>query len=227
MEKLRITKKTPEEIISLNKPGIFNFFNMNSVFFYFKNKKYQSMLLEKQNIIFPDGRIVALKLRIRQQKGPAFTKRFLLSENARNKKHFFIGLNNEDIKKILKITKINSKNIGFYNPPFIRGIEFSEGEKKKILNNVKNFRPDFVWCSVGGPKQDILSNYLFKNYKSFYFNVGAGIDFFIGKKRKSPRFFTNIGMEWLYRLLTDFKTTKKKAWRSFVALKHLKEVMVR
>jgi UDP-N-acetyl-D-mannosaminuronic acid transferase (WecB/TagA/CpsF family) len=50
------------------------------------------------------------------------------------------------------------------------------------------------------------------------------MDFFLNKKKHSPKFFTKLGIEWLYRLITDFRITKKKAWRSFVAIKYLGRV---
>jgi len=222
-----ITPEKPEKIISLGKPKILNFFNMNSVFWFFRNEKYRKIISNSDNILFPDGKSLSLKLMIKQQKGPEFTRRFLLSDIAKNKKHFFIGLDEKGNKKIAKITGLPAKKIDFYNPPFIKKIEFPEEEIKNLTKKIKKFKPYFVWVCVGGPKQDILANRLFKKYPCFYFNVGAGIDFFLGKKKEAPRFFTSLGMEWLYRLLTDPKITKKKAWRSFVALRHLGKVQLR
>jgi len=220
-----LTSNTPEEIILLNKPKIMTFFNMNSVFWFFNNEKYREIISKESNVLFPDGRILSLKLRTYQQRGPGFTKRFLISNSSiKEKKHFFIGLDDYDAKVLSKKTGINTKKIGFYNPPFIRGIEFQNPERKKILKIIKKFKPDFIWVCLGGPKQDILSNFLYEKYRGFYFNIGAGMDFLLSRKKESPGFFRIFGIEWLYRLLTDFNTTKKKAWRSFIAIKYLKNV---
>jgi len=224
---LYITSKSPKEIVLLKEPKILNFFNMNSIFWYFNYSKYREIISEKQNIIFPDGRILALKLGVKQEKGPNFTKRFLLSDKANSKKHFFIGLDEKEVKNVVKITGLTTKKIDFYNPPFIREIEFSEEEIKKLAKKIKKFKPHFIWVCVGGPKQDILANRLFEKYNCFYFNVGAGMDFFLRKKKEALKIFTKLGIEWLYRLITDPKTTRKKAWRSFFALRYLGKVQLR
>ena len=81
---------------------------------------------------------------------------------------------------------------------------------------------DFVWVGMGCPKQNILSKELFEKTKAkSFFNVGAALDFLINKKSKAPNWVQKIGLEWLYRLITDFKNTRKKAWRSFIANKYL------
>lgn len=226
--KVFISKNIPEEIIKLKKPIILNFFNMNSLYHYFKNRKYREKISNENNINFPDSRIISLKLKIPQQRGPSFTRRFLMhSDIAKNKKHFFIGPNEEDLKKISKITGIKKKNLKTHNPSYIKSIEFSKSEIKKISAKIKRFKPDFVWVCIGSPKQDILSNKLYRGYKTFYFNVGAAMDFLLGKKKEAPKIFTKTGTEWLYRLITDFNHTKKKVQRSLVAINHLKIVEVR
>jgi len=222
-----ITSEKPEKIISLGKPKILNFFNMNSVFWFFRNEKYRKIISNSDNILFPDGKFLSLKLMIKQQKGPEFTRRFLVSDIAKIKKHFFIGLEESDVKKLSEKTGIKKEKIKTYNPPFIKKIEFPEEEIKNLTKKIKKFKPYFIWVCVGGPKQDILANRLFEKYPCFYFNVGAGIDFLLRKKKEAPKFFTYLGMEWLYRLLTDPKITRKKAWRSFVALRHLRKVQLR
>ncbi len=214
------TNKRPEEII--NKKLIFNFFNLHDIWWLANSKGYFEHSSKKANINFPDGRILSLKLNVKQEKGPYFTKRFLKSKEARDKKHFFIGLNEEEAEKISKITGISNKNLNTYNPPFIKGTEFSEEEREKIIKKLKKFGPDLVWVCIGCPKQTILANQLYESYKTNYFNVGAATDFLLKKKKESPRIFTFLGIEWFYRLVTDFKYSKKKVWRSFLGLLYLK-----
>lgn len=221
---LYLTSKHPEEFILSNESKILNFFNMNSVFWYFRSRKYNEIISRKQNIMFPDGKILALKLEIKQQKGPLFTRRFLLSDIIKDKKHFFIGLNKQDIAGLSEITNISSKNFLYYNPPYIKEIEFASNEREKIIRLLKKSKPDYVWVCVGSPKQEILANQLYLKYKAFYFNVGAAMDFFLKKKKEAPKIFTSLGIEWLYRLVTDFRYSRIKVWRSFIALRSLKKV---
>jgi len=219
--KLTISKKKPEEFIKDNNNQIFNFFNLNTIWNLKNNSFYKDLISQKQNINFPDSRVISLILRTKQQRGPTFTKEFLIPQNAKKKIHFFIGLENKDLRKISTIVKTPSKNLSSYNPPYIKELEFSEKEKKKIIKFLKKFKPNYVWVCVGSPKQEILANKLYKKYKTNYFNVGAATDFLLGKKKEAPLLFRKVGLEWFYRFVTDFKYSKKKVWRSFVGLGYL------
>lgn len=215
MKKLIFTKREPIEFIDDNR--ILNFLNMESLWHYKNNVSYFKLISQKHNINFPDGRLISLKLGIKQQRGTTFVRNFLTSD--KNKKHFFIG--NVNIEKMSKIMSIPEKQLRKYNPPYIKNSEFSFKEKNKIITMLKDIKPDYIWICVGAPKQEILANRLFKLYPSNYFNVGAALDFLTGKKAEAPKIWRKFGIEWIYRGLTDFKHSKKKIIRSFKSLKYL------
>lgn len=217
--KIKICRRNPEEFV--NRKEVFNFINFNNIWLIKNNPFYQKTILQKQNINFPDSRFLSLILRISQRRGPTFTRKFLTSNRARDNKHFFVGLEEKDLEELSKKTKISMRSLSCYNPPYIKELEFSSEERRKIILMLKKFKPDFVWVCVGSPKQEILANQLFKNYKADYFNVGAALDFLLGKKKEASQFFRKSGLEWFYRLITDFKYSKKKVWRSFIGLGYL------
>ena len=43
----------------------------------------------------------------------------------------------------------------------------------------------------------------------------------MGKKKESKSIIQRFGLEWLFRLITDFKHSKKKVWKSFLGLRYL------
>jgi len=231
MEKIYFSKKFPEEMIEEKKRIIFQFFNLHDLWWLKNSEFYRKSISTAYNCIFPDGRILSFKLGIPQQRGSSFTRKFLLNQKSKNKKHFFVGLENNNLKKISEAAKIPNENLSIYNPPYIKGIKFPDEEVKKIAKKINKKKPDYVWLCIGSPKQTILANQLFertnKTKVKKFFCVGAGIDFFLGKKSEAPTIFTKIGTEWFYRLITDPQTTRKKAWRSFVAIKYLNKVKVR
>ncbi len=217
--KIYFESKRPEFYVGENK--IFNFFNLHNVWWINNDDNYQKIVSNENNVSFPDGKNIARYLNIRQQRGPSFTKRFLISKEAKFKKHFFIG--DISVNNLSEKTGISRKNIVSYNPPYIKNLRFPKKEIKIIINRLEQDKFDFVWICVGSPKQEFLANELFKGYKTDYFNIGAALDFLIGKKKEAPAFVRAIGIEWLYRLVTDFKYTRKKVMRSFIALFYLRE----
>ncbi len=221
MPKTKVMNENPETCISPEGKYIYNFFNLNTVWWLKNSQFYYKQLQGKNNINFADSKFLSILLRTKQQRGPTFAKRFLTSESAKGKRHFFIGLKEEDKKLLSKKTRLEEKNIFSYNPQYIKELEFSELERKEIIVKLKKIKPAFVWVCVGSPKQEILSNQLYHNYRSNYLNVGAALDFILERKKEAPKIFQKFCLEWFYRLITDFKYTKKKVWKSLLALKYL------
>ncbi len=213
------TKKIPGEVLKSNKNGVLNFQNLYSVYLFNNESVYKKAITSPNNFIFPDGRILSLFLRIKQVRGPSFTKNFLENKIDKKQKHFFILPKTEDLNQLKKKFP-ELKNSRAYSPTYIQDITFPKKEVDEIAKQLKQFKPDYVWVCVGNPKQEILANQLYRKYKAFYFNVGAAIDFILEKKKESPSIFRKLGLEWFYRLITDFKYSKKKAWRSLIGLRY-------
>jgi len=204
-----------------NKTGILNFENLYSVFLFNKNINFKKAISSPGNFIFSDGKILSIFLGLKQVRGPTFTRDFLENELKPKKKYFFILPKQEDLEQLIKkYPKL--KNSEACSPAYIKGDTFSKEEVKKIVEQLKNFKPTHVWVCVGNPKQEILSNQLYKKHKALYFNVGAAIDFLLGKKKEAPKFWRAIGLEWFYRGVTDFKHSWKKILGSIIGMKYVK-----
>ncbi len=222
-KQMTFTKKSPKEILKKKKHGILNFQNLHSVYLFNKEPTFQKAIMSKNNFTFPDGTAVSLFLKTKQIRGPSFTKDFFENKLTEKQKHFFILPEEEyldELKNKFPKLKISKMHV----PSYIQDVEFSKKEIGKIMKQIKRNKPDYVWVCIGNPKQEILSNQLHKKYKTFYLNVGAAMDFLLAKKAKAPKIFIKSRLEWLYRLITDFKYSKKKVGRSFIALMYLKKI---
>ncbi len=217
------------EFLKRNKSRrIFNFLNLHDLYQFSREMKFKNSILDKQNMNFVDGFVISVYLsilnlrKISRISGPTFTERVLSNkELSGNKKHFFIGPEREDIRELKKKFG-HLKNVGFYNPPYVQGISFSREEIEEISNRINEKKSDYVWVGVGCPKQNILSSSLIKKTNAKYFmNVGAALDFVLGKKKQAPKIIRSLGIEWIYRLITDFKHSRKKVWRSLKGLGNL------
>ena len=212
------------------KKFILNFLNSHDLYQFKTEPLFREALSPKETINSIDGFIVSVYLTLKKIKnverytGPNFTKDFFTKkELSQGKKHFFIGPEKEDLKKLArKFGHLEEKKLFAYNPPYIKNIDFPEKDIKKIIKIISSKKPDYIWTCIGCPKQYILTYRIFEKTKAkAYFNVGAALDFILEKKKEAPNLFRGLGLEWLYRLITDFKYSKKKVWRSFVALKYL------
>jgi N-acetylglucosaminyldiphosphoundecaprenol N-acetyl-beta-D-mannosaminyltransferase len=238
MNKIYFEKTTKEDsylFLQKNKERkILNFLNAHDIYMMNKEIVFSKALLDKNNINYIDGFLISAILsisnlkRIPRNRGPTFTKDFLKSQKlSRKYKHFFIGLNEEDLTKIKKKYP-HLKNSFSYNPPYIKTYKFDKNEIEKISNMINSKKPDFVWVGIGSPKQNIISVDLFYKTKAKYFvNIGAALDFFLEKKQEAPLIFRELGLEWFYRLIKDFRYSYKKVARSLSAIIYINKIRIR
>lgn len=91
---------------------------------------------------------------------------------------------------------------GTYSPPL--GFENDKDEIKKINDILLKSKADMLFVGMGVPKQDIFIYENKDNYKiPMSFSIGGAIDFIAGKQKRAPKWISNIGMEWFYRLVND------------------------
>jgi len=203
-----------------NKKYCFNFLNAYSVYLFRRNKIFHDSLINgnKYNYNFIDSFYVSLILKITCLKqidrlqGPNFTAHFISNkELTTNKRLFFIGFENKNLDYLAKKYKLKRSNLQAYNPPYIKESRFSEYDQKIIVDLINKSKSDYLFIGIGNPKQEILANDIINkiNIKGI-FNVGAAFDFMTDKKKRSPVIYQKIGLEWLYRLITNYKYIIKR-----------------
>jgi exopolysaccharide biosynthesis WecB/TagA/CpsF family protein len=102
--------------------------------------------------------------------------------------------------------------VGAHSPSF--GFEENEQECLEIIEKIKKSGATVLAVGVGAPKQE---KWIYK-YKAYlpsiniFLAIGATIDFEAGNKRRAPKWVTEIGLEWLHRLLSE----PKRLWRRYL-----------
>ncbi|HEY9601305.1 MAG TPA: WecB/TagA/CpsF family glycosyltransferase [Allocoleopsis sp.] len=102
--------------------------------------------------------------------------------------------------------------VGAHSPSF--GFEKNEEECLKIVEEINASGATVLAVGVGAPKQERwIHQYKDKlpNIKIF-FAIGATIDFEAGNKKRAPKWVTEVGLEWLYRLLSE----PKRLWKRYL-----------
>lgn len=99
--------------------------------------------------------------------------------------------------------------VGTYSPPF--GFEKDSEELKKIKNMVKEKHPDILIVGLGCPKQEKFMYHHCKELEvPISFGLGASIDFEAGNIKRAPKWMSDHGLEWLYRITQDPKRLAKR-----------------
>lgn len=93
-------------------------------------------------------------------------------------------------------------SIHSYSPKM--GFEKDKVEIENIIKLLEQAKPDYVFCCLGTPKQEkFIYNNLEELPEAIYFGLGATIDFLASAKKRAPRWMSNAGFEWLYRLFLE------------------------
>ena len=99
--------------------------------------------------------------------------------------------------------------VGTYAPPM--GFEKDAAELSHINHMISLAHPDIVIACFGCPKQEkwIYENYLKYNAK-VSICAGATVDFLAGNVRRAPKWMSDAGLEWLFRISQDPKRLFKR-----------------
>lgn len=99
--------------------------------------------------------------------------------------------------------------VGTYSPPF--GFEKEDAEIEKIEMMIKNANPHILIVGLGCPKQE---RFMSENCKRLgvpvSLGLGASFDFEAGNIRRAPRWMSECGLEWLFRITQDPKRMIKR-----------------
>ncbi|MGB3652852.1 MAG: WecB/TagA/CpsF family glycosyltransferase [Rivularia sp. (in: cyanobacteria)] len=99
-----------------------------------------------------------------------------------------------------------------YSPPF--GFENDEEECQKILKLIHSSNATVLAMGVGAPKQEM---WIAKHRKKLgkvkiFLAIGATINFEAGNIKRCPKWMSEVGLEWLYRLLSE----PKRLWKRYI-----------
>lgn len=166
---------------------------------------------------FPDGKPLSwvtrlTKRRLWQVRGPQFFHDVMDQGRAPRVRHFLLGGSEELLVKLQRNLEARHPGViiaGAYSPPF-RTLSPSEVVAQDEL--IRDARADIVWVGLGTPKQDIEVRRLAASLTVVACAVGAAFDFTAGMKREAPRWMTTLGVEWLFRLLSE----PRRLWRRYL-----------
>lgn len=136
-----------------------------------------------------------------------------------NEKNFYlIGSRQVVIEKtVYKLEcEFPAINIIGYRNGFLK-----EGDKEKLITEIKYKKPDIVFVAQGSPRQEYLIDELFNIHPALYMGLGGSFDVYCGFKKRAPKILLNANAEFLYRLLKEPWRTKRqfKLIKFYVLLK--------
>lgn len=135
--------------------------------------------------------------------GPSLMEEIFKISVDKGYRHYFYGSTIDTLKKMRQIIERDYPGIqivGMYSPPFC---DTTVEEDKKIIKNINEAKPDFVWIGLGAPKQEKWMAAHQGKINGLMIGVGAGFDYYAGNIKRAPKWMQKNNLEWIFRLLQE------------------------
>lgn len=176
-----------------------------------KNKDFYNLLNDKETILVPDGIGIVKATRkldydIKERiTGIDIATKLLEYGNELNKTIYLFGSKAEVITSMKEVLKEKYPNLNL--------VGSSDGyvkDRDKVFNEIVKLSPDIVLVALGIPYQEeIIYKHLSRFKKGIFVGVGGSFDVISGHKKRAPKIFIKLNLEWLYRIVSEPKRIKR------------------
>lgn len=175
------------------------------------DQEISNMLLDENNSIIPDGIAIVkacqmLNIKVTERIAGVDIAAFLLKEANKEKKSIYLfGSKQEVIELLVKKIKKDYPNINVlgYSNGYVKN-------RDKVFKEIIKLQPDICLVALGIPYQEkIIYKHLDKFNKGIFVGVGGSFDVLSGFKKRAPKIFIKLNLEWLYRIICEPKRIKR------------------
>ena len=176
-----------------------------------KDKEFDKILLDKETEIVADGIGIIKGAKMLGIDIPERITGVELSEhlmeycNQNKRSMYFFGAKQEVIDKMEEKVKQKYPNI-----KLLGATNGYVEDKQKVFEEIKKLSPDVVLVALGTPQQERI---IYQNLEGFkkgiFIGVGGSFDVISGNKKRAPKIFIKLNLEWLYRIAGSPKRWKR------------------
>jgi len=175
------------------------------------DNEISEMLLDKENSVVPDGIAIVkacqiLNISVTERIAGVDIAECLLKEaNIQKKSIYLFGAKPEVIELMVEKIKREYPNINIlgYSDGYVK-------DRDKIFKEIIKLKPDVCLVALGIPHQEkLIYKYLNKFDKGIFVGVGGSFDVLSGSKKRAPKLFIKLNLEWFYRIMCEPKRLKR------------------
>jgi N-acetylglucosaminyldiphosphoundecaprenol N-acetyl-beta-D-mannosaminyltransferase len=96
-----------------------------------------------------------------------------------------------------------------HSPPFTH---LTPAEEERVVENINESGARILFVGLGCPKQEWWMALRRDRVQAVMVGVGAAFDFLAGTKKQAPHVLQRLGLEWVFRLLTE----PRRLWRRYL-----------
>ncbi len=200
-----------EENIKCNKKMFIVTANPETLMNAERNAKLRQALMDENTTIIADGIGIVkgskiLKCNIEENiPGIEICEKLLKICNENKKSIYLFGAQENVIEALVQ--NIKEKYHDIVISGYCNGYA---NNKQEVFNNIAIKKPDVVLIALGIPTQELLIfDNLSKFEKGIFVGVGGSFDVLSGLKKRAPKAFRRLKLEWLYRIAKEPKRLKR------------------
>jgi N-acetylglucosaminyldiphosphoundecaprenol N-acetyl-beta-D-mannosaminyltransferase len=188
------------------------YFNQNCFNHYISDSDYGE-LIDKSFTVYLDGIGTYLAMKYLGYKSienfnASDFNNYLFDLFALESKRIYLIGGDFSEKKVFKKARDNNIKIVGYSAGFFESRDF-----ENLVNSIRDTVPHIVIIGMGVPKQEILAVELSKSIiVDEIICVGNFLEFYFGTKPRIPNLLRNLGIEWLFRLISE----PKRLWKRYL-----------
>ena len=176
-----------------------------------EDKEIEELLLSKESILVPDGIGIVKATKMlgydieERITGIDIANKLLEYGNEFRKSIYLFGSKQEVIDDMIKVIeeKYPKLNIAGSENGYVK-------DKDKVFDQISKLKPDIVLVALGIPAQEkLIYKQLDKFNKGIFVGVGGSFDVISGHKKRAPKLFIKLNLEWLYRILKEPSRLKR------------------
>jgi len=183
----------------------------------YDSPSYQQVI-NQADLVTPDGMPLVWMLRRmgypNQERvyGPTLMVKLLEMANDESIPVGFFGSTTDVMSKLVQNVQRDFPKIQIvyaYSPPFK---QLSDEEDRQVTESINSSGTRILFVGLGCPKQEYWMHEHRGKVQAVMLGVGAAFDFIAGTKPQAPSWVQKIGLEWLFRLLSE----PRRLWKRYI-----------
>ncbi len=86
----------------------------------------------------------------------------------------------------------------------------SDEERRNLILDIAEKKPDIIFVAMGSPKQELLMEEMYRHHPAVYQGLGGSFDVYTNKVKRAPKWWVENNLEWAYRLVNQPSRIKRQ-----------------
>lgn len=126
------------------------------------------------------------------------------------KTFYLIGAKQEVIEQTVK--KLRKEYAGINIVNYRNGYVKTDEEKRMLIKDIVDNKPDVVFVAMGSPRQELLMEEMQQQHSAIYQGLGGSFDVYTGTVKRAPKWWIEHNLEWAYRLVKQPSRIKRQIY---------------